>query len=203
MHIHPAKHARVAILSISALGLAAASAAAAQAPAAPLKPGSVAPADVRLLSTKVADILAQFPANGSADRDKLADQMLGLGEAGLAEFAKQLVPAGAGNDTAVRFALNAVAAYASKSAEPKRALAERAFVAALGTATDVEVRTFVLRQLRLVGRDAAVKAATPLLADDNLVEPATQLMLTVKGLPARAALAARCRRRRGPRRSRS
>ena len=134
--------------------------------------------DVRLLSTKVADILAQFPGDSSAKRDKLAADILALGEPGIAEFAKKLVPAGTGNDTAVRFALNAVAVYASQAGEPKRALAERAFCAALGSASDTEVRTFLLSQLRPVGRDAAVKAASPLLADAALVEPATQLMLT-------------------------
>jgi HEAT repeat protein len=185
MHTHSVTHARVAILSLilsCALGLAAPAAA----------------QDQRLLSTKVADILAQFPADGSAARDKLADQILGLGEPGIAEFAKRLAPAGEGNDTAVRFALNAVVARASQSTEINRALAERAFVAALGAASDVEVKTFILRQLRYVGRDGAVKAAAPLLADENLVEPATQLMLAVKGLAARTALAGALPKAKGP-----
>jgi HEAT repeat protein len=154
--------------------------------------------DVRLLSTKVADILAQFPADSPAGRDKLADQVLALGEPGLAEFSRRLAPAGTGNDTAVRFALNAVAAFASKAPEPKRALAERGLIAALAGAADVEVRTFLLGQLRLVGREPAVKAAAPLLADANLVEPATQLMLTVKMPAAQAALLAALDKAQGP-----
>jgi len=145
--------------------------------------------DVRLLGTKVADILAQFPANSPAERDNLAGQMLALGEPGLAEFTRRLVPAGTGNDVAVRFALNAVAACASQfGEESKRALAERSLAAALTPASDPEVRTFLLSQLRLVGRDEAVRAATPFLSDAALVEPATQLMLTVKSGAARQAL---------------
>ncbi len=140
----------VAVLGILLFGTATALPAAAQ--------------DVRLLSTKVADILAQFPGDGSAKRDKLADDILALGEPGIAEFAKKLVPAGTGNDTAVRFALNAVSVYASQAGEPKRALAERALCAALGGASDTEVRTFLLSQLRPVGRDVAVRAAAPLLS---------------------------------------
>ena len=99
-----------------------------------------------------------------------------------------LVPAGSGNDTAVRFALNAVAVYASQAGESKRALAERALGAALASAADPEVRTFLLSQLRPVGRDAAVTAAAPLLLDPVLVEPATQLLLSVNSAAARAAL---------------
>ncbi|RPJ75313.1 MAG: DUF1080 domain-containing protein, partial [Acidobacteria bacterium] len=184
MPIHSSRYARVAILSFLLLGLALASPGAAQ--------------DVRLLSTKVADLLAQFPADSPASRDKLADQVLGLGEPGLAEFTKQLAPAGTGNDTAVRFALNAVAAFASKAPEPKRALAERSLITALGGASDVEVRTFLLSQLRLVGREPAVKAAAALLADANLVEPATQLMLSVKTPAAQAALLDALDRAQGP-----
>ena len=175
MNSNLAIRARALFLLLLLFGLVTASSAAAQ--------------DVRLLSTKVADILAGFPASGSAERDRLADEMLALGEPGIAEFTRRLVPAGSGNDTAVRFALNGMAAYASQAgAESKRALAERALVSALGPASDPEVRTFLLSQLRLVGRDAAVKAASPYLSDPALVEPATQLMLTVRSAAARAAL---------------
>jgi HEAT repeat protein len=147
--------------------------------------------DRRTLATKVADILAQFPANGAAHRDRLADDMLGLGESGIAEFTRQLVPAGSGNDTAVRFALNCMAVYASEfGSEPKRTMAEKALIAGLTAATDPEVKTFLLSQLRLVGREEAVKAAAPYLLDTALFEPATQLMLTVRSAGARQQLLA-------------
>ncbi|HOC17079.1 MAG TPA: DUF1080 domain-containing protein [Vicinamibacterales bacterium] len=155
--------------------------------------------DNRTLATKVADILALFPAGSGEDRDKLADQMIALGEPGLAEFTRRLAPAGSGDDTAVRYAVNAMAVHAARAGnEPKRAVAERALVTALGSATDVEVKTFLLSQLRVVGREAAVKAASPLLADAATVEPATQLLLTVKGPLARTALAAALDKAQGP-----
>ncbi len=98
--------------------------------------------DLRPLPTKVADILAQFPANHSLQRDRLAGEMLDLGEAGLGEFTRRLVRAGSGNDTAVRFALNSMAVYASRfGAEPQRALAEKSLINALSTASDPEVKT--------------------------------------------------------------
>ena len=136
-----------------------------------------------------ADILAQFPAGSPAERDRLAGQMIALGDAGLAEITGQLVPSGGGRDTAARYALNAVAVCASQfGMERQRALTEHALIRALGSAKDVEVRTFLLSQLRIVGREPAVNAAAPLLADAALVEPATQLMLTVKGAASSAAL---------------
>jgi HEAT repeat protein len=154
--------------------------------------------DVRLLATKVADLLARFPAGSPADRDTLADQALALDEAGLTAIVKQIVSAGTGDDTAARFALNGVAVRASQGPEPKRLLAERAFIAGLGASADVEVRSFLLAQLGVVGREAAVKAATPLLADDRMIEPATQLMLKVKTPAAGAALLAGLGAAKGP-----
>lgn len=81
MNTYAARHPRVALcLFLLLLGLA------------PASPGLAQ--DVRLLGTKVADILAQFPASSPAHRDRLADEMLALGEAGIAEFTRRLVPAG-------------------------------------------------------------------------------------------------------------
>jgi len=155
------------------------------------------PQDVRTLATKVADILAQFPAASSEQRDRLAAQMLALGDPGVAEFVRRLVPVGAGNDTAVRFAVNAMVVYASRfGGESDRAAAERGLVSALGTASDPEVRAFILSQLRPVGRDEAVRAAAQLLASPSggtgpsLVEPSTQLMLAIHSASARQALVA-------------
>lgn len=154
-------------------------------------PPPVAAQDARPPATKVADILAQFPAESSAGRDRLAGEMLGLGAAGLTEVTGQLVPAGTGNDTAVRYAINALAVFASQSeTEFYRALTAAALARGIAVASDVEVRTFLLSQLRLVGRDAAVKAAAPYLSDAALVEPAAQLMLSVRSASARAALVA-------------
>ncbi|MEW5981472.1 MAG: family 16 glycoside hydrolase [Acidobacteriota bacterium] len=142
-------------------------------------------------TASAAGILAQFPATSPGSRDRLAGQMLALGEPGLAEITRQLVPDGAGRDTSARFALNAMAVYASQfGGEHGRAIAERALIVALASSTAAEVRTFLLSQLQIVGREAAVEAAAPLLMDPALVEPATQLMLAVRSESAGAALVA-------------
>jgi HEAT repeat protein len=147
--------------------------------------------DQRSLATKVADILAQFPAADSVRRDRLANEMLATGEFGIAEFARLLVPAGSGNDTAVRFALNCLAVSASRfGAEDKRAIAEKGLIHGLSGASDREVKTFLLSQLRLVGREQAVNAAAPYLLDASMFEPAVQLMLSTGNAAARQALLA-------------
>ncbi len=151
--------------------------------------------DTRTLATRVADILAQFPTSNTARRDRLAEEMLSIGWPGLAEFTRQLIPPGSGNDTAVRFALNGMAVYAAEfGSESKRELAERVLIAAMTSASDTYVKDFLLSQLKLVGREEAVRAAAPYLADEPLCEalcePATQLMLSVGGAQAQTALVA-------------
>lgn len=139
----------------------------------------------------VNEVLAQFPANSPGERDRLARLLLDQGESALAAIARRLVADGGGRDTAARFALNAVAVYASGvGREAQRAVAERALADALAASTAVAVRTFLLSQLQVVGRGVAVKAAEPLLGEAGLVEPAVQLMLAVRSEAASEALSA-------------
>ncbi len=145
--------------------------------------------DVRTLQTKTADILSRFPAANSAMCDHLAAEILGLGEVGITEIARGLVAPGSDNDTAVRFALNCVVVHASRfGAETERERAEKALIRALGDARDPAVKSFLLGQLQVVGREAAVKASAPLLLDESLSEPAAKLMMRVGTSGARRAL---------------
>ncbi len=145
--------------------------------------------DNRTLPTKVADLLARYPAEDLLSRDRLAAELLSWGESGIQAVTRQLVPAGTGNDTAVRFAVNSLASFAGRfAAESQRALAEKALLQAMAAAPDVEVKTFLMSQLRLVGREETVKAAAPLLSDASLGEPATQLLLSVGGAAAHQAV---------------
>ena len=150
-------------------------------------------------STRVSDVVAQFPAGSPMQRDALARQLLAAGASGIAEVTRRLAPSGAGDDVSVRFALNGLAVFASRfGSDDERSLVERGLADALGRASDAGVRTFLLAQLQLVGRDAAVLEATPLLADPELFEPATQLMLSVRSAAAKDALAAALPKAKGP-----
>ena len=66
--------------------------------------GSVTAQDVRTLETRVADLLAQFPSQNSEDTDKLMNDMLSLGDAGIKQICDQVIPIGEGDDTKARFA---------------------------------------------------------------------------------------------------
>lgn len=136
--------------------------------------------DRRTLDTKIADILAQMPANDLVHRDRLMNELVGLGAEGFQKLAGQLTPPGVGDDTAVRFAINNLARYASSfGRESAAGIVESNLLKALESQPDVEVKTFLLNQLNLVGGSKSADEVKKYLPDEKLVEPATQTLLSI------------------------
>ncbi|HKK69112.1 MAG TPA: HEAT repeat domain-containing protein, partial [Bacteroidales bacterium] len=145
--------------------------------------------DNRTLDTKVADILAQMPTNDLIHRDRVMTEIVELGPEGFGKMTALLTPAGVGDDTAVRFAINSVARYASDfGMEEKRSFVETALLDAIKQQTNNEVITFLINQLNLVGGQESVKALQVYLADEDLAEPATQALLSIGTKDAALAL---------------
>jgi len=145
--------------------------------------------DLRTLGTRVADILAQFPAQNAEDKDKLAAGIVQLGPPGILEICRMLLPPGAGEDSQVRYALNGVAVHVSRSgAEDERQMFALALIQALDSARDSEVKAFLIQQLQLTGKSESVKPLSQLLEERRLCEPATQALLAIRTSEAEKAL---------------
>lgn len=145
--------------------------------------------DRRTLDTKVADALAQMPAGDLVHRDRVLNELIDLGPQGFEKMTKLLTPAGEGDDTAVRFALNSLARYASEfGKEDARQLVENGLLAALESQTDAEVRTFLLNQLNLVGSDKSVNSIKKYLENAELTEPVAQTLVVIGSENAAVAL---------------
>jgi hypothetical protein len=69
--------------------------------------------DRRTLDTKIADALAQMPTSDLEHRNRVLTELIDLGPQGFEKIAQLLTPAGVGDDTAVRFAINSLARYTS------------------------------------------------------------------------------------------
>ncbi len=137
--------------------------------------------DNRTLDTKVADILAQMPTKTLTQRDKAMEELVSLGQEGFQKVAAELTPPGVGDDTAVRFAINSLARYASQFGKDKeRAFAEDNILIALKDQTDTEVKTFLLNQLNLVGSKKCIPEVSEYLTDKELCEPATQTLVALR-----------------------
>ncbi len=138
--------------------------------------------DNRTLDTKVADLLAQFPASDLNYRDRLLNEMFELGPDGFQKITAQLTPPGEGDDTAAREAINSLARYASEMGkEDVRSFTETNILKALENQSNKEVKAFLIHQLNLIAGEKSVNVVKQYLTDDRLSEPATQLILEVGG----------------------
>lgn len=138
--------------------------------------------DNRTLDTKVADILAQMPTKDLVQRDKILNELIELGPQGFQKLVQNLTPAGIGDDTAVRFAINSLSRFASDFGKnEEKAFVESELLKALETQKDIEVKTFILNELNLVAGDKTIEAVKKYLTVPHLSEPAAQIILRVSG----------------------
>ena len=129
--------------------------------------------DNRLLQTKVADVLAQFPAQNGDHTTKLMAQILETGAPGITRFCDMVVAPGTGDDTQARMALESLAQFAgSKNHEADRKLVEGALLAAIEKASDKEVKAFFIRRLQYCGSSESVVAVGKYLNSTDSYAPA-------------------------------
>lgn len=144
--------------------------------------------DNRRLETKVADALAQFPAQNGDHTAKLMAEILSTGASGIAQFCDRIVPPGTGDDTQARMALESLAQYAgAPNRETERKLVESSILAALQKATDKEVKAFFIRRLQYCGGAETVAAMETYLNSADLYEPALAALYSI-GTPDAAKL---------------
>jgi HEAT repeat protein len=136
--------------------------------------------EMRTMETRIADILAQFPASTPGVKNKLAEEIIDLGPTGIMEICKMVTAPGKTDDTTVRYALNGLAIYAARpGANEQQKVVSKTFIMALEPNLHHEVKAFLIRQLQIVGKGEAIKPLSTFLQDQKLCEPATQAMLTI------------------------
>jgi len=140
---------------------------------------SVSPAND--VQSKVTEIIAQMPTQSTAETDTLAAEIVRIGPAGIKAICQMLVPPGTGDDTTARFALNSLATWVNQpGTEADRAMYVKAVIEALESASDNEVKAFLIHRLQQAGKDECVAQLSKYLTDPRLCEPATQALLTIR-----------------------
>ncbi|MBK7978984.1 MAG: hypothetical protein IPK06_03010 [Ignavibacteriae bacterium] len=80
----------------------------------------------------------------------------------------------------MRFALNSLSRYASQFDKIKeRNFVEENLIIALKKQSNVEVKTFLLNQLNLVGGNKTIDEIKEYLSDEELCEPAAQTLISI------------------------
>jgi len=138
--------------------------------------------DKRTLETKVADLLAQLPATSLAYTDKLMEDMAGLGEAGLRQICDQIIPAGTGDDTKARFAIDTFSRFLSgKGKEAGRTLWEGICISYATKKNDPVVKDFFIKQMQLIGSEQAAVALKIYVADTDNCTSAISAITAIGG----------------------
>jgi HEAT repeat protein len=146
--------------------------------------------DKRTTETKVADLLARLPANDQQFTDKLMEDMLSLGDAGIKQICDQIIPAGTGDDTRARYAVESFSRFLSqKGKETAKADWEKTCINyAVGQKIN-EVKDFFMKQLQLIGGNQSAEAMKIYLGNKEICEPALAVISAVGGKTAETILA--------------
>lgn len=141
------------------------------------------------LRDRVGGILERFPAESPSEKDALAAELLGLGPGAVSEICSRVLPAGEGDDSKARFALNALAVHVTRpGAEAERRPFVKEVLKSLEAAPAAEAKAFLISQIQLSGKDEAVRPLARYLRDERLAEPAVQALLAIRGPAAARAL---------------
>ncbi len=139
----------------------------------------------RTFETRVADILTEMPANNLTILDKQMNELVSLGEKGVLAFTEMLVPWGEGNDVKVRYTLGSLSKFVAKGdREQDRLLVSKAFLKAIERTDNKEIKTFLINQFEIFGKDETVPVLEKYLTDETLCDPAARALSAVGGAVA-------------------
>lgn len=158
-------------------------------PVAPAYGQGASPSGPAALKDRVSSIMDRFPAETSAARDALCADLVKLGQAALAETCARVLPPGSGDDSKVRFAVNGLAVYVTRTgADAERRMLVQALCADLAKKPDPQVASFLISQVQIAGKAEAVKPMAGYLRDEALAGPAVAALQAIGGTEATKAL---------------
>src|SRR5512133_2891036 len=152
--------------------------------------GAAGAQDIRTTETKVADLLAKMPAKDQDQLNILMDEMYSLGERGISLICDEVVPAGTGDDTRARYAISSLTGYLSKGSDiGGKSFWEGQCLNFIRSADNNEVRTFFIRQLNLIGSDAALEVLKPYVTNEAMCSDAVMALEAIGTAKAQEMLA--------------
>ena len=125
-------------------------------------------------------LLKNLPAQSAQAHNAFCDAIFDQGYGAVEAICDKLVPDGSGDDTQARFALSGLAKYAHRPhARHDRKVFTKAIIISLEEASDTGVKSFLIRQLQVAGKNDAVETLSDYLTDDALCSPATQALQAI------------------------
>ncbi|MDQ2658121.1 MAG: HEAT repeat domain-containing protein, partial [Bacteroidota bacterium] len=147
---------------------------------------NVSAQDNRTDQTKVADVLALFPAQTNADADRLYKDLVSLSDGGLDLLTSRVLPNGKEEGVPARYAVALMTHHASSKSEKARI--ESAYLRALDQSDNTEVKAYFIDNLKIVGSNASVKALSQKITEEGLSQQAISALVSIGTPDARTAL---------------
>jgi len=145
--------------------------------------------DQRTLSTKIADVLAELPANDTDHLNSSMNDIATMGKEGLIGMANLLSAYGKGDNTKLEYAMGGFSFFIMQEGkEDLRQMSVNAYCQALKEADNEENKDFLIRQLQIVGKDDAVSCLQTYLKDESFCAAAASALININTSNAKKAL---------------
>ncbi len=137
-------------------------------------------ADTRTVETRIADLLAQTPADNARQLLTNAEEIAALGKPGIVQLVTGLSALEMGQRGSLEFAIGGFTYYVNQpERENWRKLAAEAYAEALPRLSDINSKAFVLSQLQQIDKGEGLKVLTALLEDRELAGPAARALAQI------------------------
>lgn len=141
----------------------------------------------RTVTTIVADVLTQLPAEKSNQYNQLMAELVGTGEEGLMNLINSMNPPGPESNEKFEFAISGWTNSVAKD-EAKRTIAANTYAKALSMQLNDETKAFIIRQLEMIGKEENIDVLASFLTSERLAGPASQALVTMRSPKADDAL---------------
>ncbi|MEQ1586367.1 MAG: family 16 glycoside hydrolase [Cyclobacteriaceae bacterium] len=151
-----------------------------------LAPFFLSAQDQRLVKTKVADALALLPATDNQQSARMFQDIINLGDEGLQLVTDGVQPNGVAEGVPSRYAVSLLTHYATT--KDQKVKIEKAYLAALKKATNAEVKSYFMDNLKVVGSNESVAVLREYIGDKESYDPAISTLVRIGSEDASKAL---------------
>lgn len=139
----------------------------------------------RVVSTIIADGLAQLPAKNNDAFNKVIGEMAATGQSGMEMLVGMLEPSGEGKNAPFEYAIDGIVGYVSaQGQESLRAAVRDGIVAGLAKTTDKVNAAFLISELQRIPDRSLVSVLKHYLSDEYLREPVIGVLAQTPGIDA-------------------
>ncbi|MCD7936381.1 MAG: DUF1080 domain-containing protein [Tannerellaceae bacterium] len=138
----------------------------------------------RTAQTVTADVLAQLPAANQRMYNQLMNDLASTGTEGVVLLVNMFQPSGTESNAQIEYALAGLSRYVMEEGkESLRQPVATGYIQALQSNTGKDTRSFIIRQLQMVGKAESIEPLAGLLSDPDLGGPAARALASI-GTPA-------------------